>query len=91
VEDEQYQQQIGPSIWREFISAIGHDAAEVMPYVHAELNEMPVSEYNQKMKGLIDGTPEAKRWFRQLAQEIKAEIEGEEGQTEALSLVKRLI
>lgn len=91
VGDEQYQQQIGPSVWREFIDAIGLDAAEVMPYVHDELNRMPISEYNRKMKGLIDGTPEGKRWFRQLAQKIKSEIEGEESQSEALNVVKRLL
>jgi hypothetical protein len=91
IEDEQYQQQIGPSVWREFMDAIGADAAEAMPYVHDELNRMPVSEYNEKMRGLIAGTPEGKRWFSQLAAKVKAEMQSDEAQTEALTMVKRLI
>jgi hypothetical protein len=90
IDDEQYQQQIGPNLWREFIASIGHDAAEVMPYVYDELNRMPVRDFNAKMKGLIDGTPEGKQWFRQLAQKVKSEIEGQE-ESEAQELVSRLL
>ena len=89
--DEQHQQQIGPSVWREFMDAIGADAAEIMPYVHDALNRMPIADYNEKMRGLVAGTPEGKQWFRQLAQSIKAKIEGQEPQSEALDLVNRLI
>lgn len=88
--DEQYQMQVGPNIWREFIDAIGGDAAEVMPYVYDELNRMPVSDYNQKMRGLVQGTPEGKLWLRQLAQKIKQEIESEPTE-EALSVVRHLL
>lgn len=90
IDDEMYQQQIGPNLWREFIASIGHDAAEVMPYVYDELNRMPIRDYNAKMKGLIDGTPEGKRWFRELAQQIKSEIEGQT-ESEGQELAKRLI
>ncbi len=97
IEDEQYQQMIGPSVWRAFMDAIGHEAAEVMPYVYDELNRMPTSAYNEKMKALVAGTPEGKVWFQQLAQKIKREIEaadsaqGDSAQEEALAVVKHLI
>jgi len=92
IDDEQTQMQVGPNIWREFMAAIGDDAAEVMPYVYDELNRLPVSDYNTVMKGLIDGTPEGKQWFRDLARKIKAELpdEGRE-ESEAHVIVDRLL
>jgi hypothetical protein len=95
--DEQYQQQMGPSIWREFITAIGHDQAEVMPYVYDELNRLPPGEYHRKMQALIGGQAEGKRWFSELARKIKQEMASDAlpdkpgAQTEAQRLVKRLI
>lgn len=95
--DEQYQQQMGPSIWREFIAAIGHDQAEVMPYVYDELNRMPPGEYHRKMQALIGGSAEGKRWFSELARKIKQEMESgdlpdrPEPRTEARQLVQQLL
>jgi len=87
IDDEQIQMQVGPNLYRQLIDAIGNDAAETMPFIHDHLTRLPAREFTEKMKALIDGTPEGKAWFRQLAQEIKSEMEG--GQEE--SLARRII
>lgn len=74
IDDEQVQMQVGPSIYRSFIAAIGQENADLMPYVYDHLNRLPTSEYNEVMRGLIDGTPEGKRWFQQLAQQLRAQL-----------------
>jgi hypothetical protein len=77
-DDEMVQMQVGPNIYRQLIDAIGLEQADVMPYIHDELVKMPASEFNQKMQGLIAGTPEGKQWFQQMAQRIKQEIQADE-------------
>ena len=79
IDDEQTHMQIGPSIWREFMDAIGHEQAEVMPYLKDMLAKLPASEYNARMKALISGSPEGKQWFRQAALQIKQKLDAEQG------------
>lgn len=86
---EQIQMQVGPNIYRQMIDAIGLDKADVWPYLHDELVRMPASEFNQRMQGLIAGTPEGRAWFKQLADKIRAEVGEDQGganpQAEALA------
>lgn len=88
VDDEQVQMQVGPSIYRSFIAAIGEQNADLMPYVYDHLNRLPTQEYNQVVKGLIDGTPEGKNWFQQLAREIRQRLTTDE---QSESLTRRLL
>lgn len=78
-DDEMVQMQVGPNIYRQLIDAIGMEQADVMPYIHDELVRMPAAEFNRQMQGLVAGTPEGKRWFQQLAQRIKQEVQAELG------------
>jgi hypothetical protein len=90
VEDEQVQMQVGPNIYRQMVDAIGQESVDVWPYLHDELVKMPTGEFNQRMQGLIGGTPEGRAWFKQLAMKIKQEIAADEEAGPQESLVKRM-
>lgn len=88
VDDEQVQMQVGPNIYRQMIEAIGLESAHVWPYLYKALVRMPVREFNEHMQGLLGGTPEGKQWFKNLADQIRQQVEqaeGGEGQTESLA------
>lgn len=79
IDDEQTHMQVGPSVWREFMDAIGHEQAEVMPYLKNILAKMPIREYNARMQALISGTPEGKAWLRDTATRIKQKLDARQG------------
>lgn len=78
IDDEQVQMQIGPSLYRSFIKAIGEANADLMPYVYDHLNRLPTEEYNEIVRGLLDGSPEATNWFRELASDLRQKLAAQE-------------
>jgi len=88
IDAETIQMMLGPSLWKEFLDAVGGDAREVVPHVYDHIVRMPTTEFNQLMRGLVDGDPAAKRQMHDLAQQIKREVGGQE---EALRIAKRLL
>jgi hypothetical protein len=71
-DDEAVQMQIGPSIYRAFMAALGPDNQAMMPYVYNRLtHQLPEDDYQRIMKGLIDGDPQAAQWIRDQAAELR--------------------
>lgn len=78
IDDEQVQMQIGPSIYRSMMAAIGPDNADLMPYIYDQLHRLSNSEYQQVMQGLIEGSPEGVTWFRNLATDLRRRLSAQQ-------------
>ena len=74
IDDEQVQMQIGPSIYRSFLKAIGEENADLMPYVYDRINHLSDTEYHQVMKGLIDREARTLNWLKEQVQDIREKL-----------------
>jgi hypothetical protein len=75
VDEETWSMMLGPGIWKQFLTAIGHDSHEVMPHVYDEIMRMPASQFNSMMKSILAGAPEGKQALRGLAAKVKRDLE----------------
>lgn len=91
IDEETWQMIYGPAMWKQFLASIGDEGREVVPYLYDEIVQMPIGQFNALMKGMIEGTPQARQQFQHLAAKAKADIAQEQEESQAGSIAKNLL
>lgn len=69
---------MGRGLWQRFVAAIGQDEDEITAHLYSKLIQLPKDEFNATMKTIQAGGPEAQKLIKQMAAELKADMENEE-------------
>lgn len=71
---EPWDMRIGPALWGRFTDMFEADDFKLKHHVWSELVELPVKEFNMKMKEIMAGTKEGKKIIQNLVDEIKNDL-----------------
>lgn len=80
LESEPWDIRLGPKIWEKFLEALGDDI-DIKSNVYAKLSTLSPSEFNSVINGLLNDKDEAKNKVKQIADEIRGELNQEEVDT----------
>ena len=72
---EPWDMRIGPALWTRFTDMFEADDFKLKHHVWSELVELPVKEFNIKMKEIMAGTKEGKRIIQDLVNEVKNDLD----------------
>lgn len=83
---EPWDMRIGPALWGRFTDMFEADDFKLKHHVWSELVELPVKEFNTKMREIMAGTKEGKKIIQDLVDEVKHDL-GHDDFEEAMKAV----
>lgn len=78
VDEESWAMIMGRGLWTRFVSALGGDEDAITMHLYNKIVQMPVDEFNQTMRTIQAGGPQAKAVVNRLAQEINVDMEAQD-------------
>lgn len=78
VDEESWAMIMGRGLWTRFVNALGGDTDEITMHLFNKVVQMPVDEFNQTMRTIQAGGPQAQAIVRRLAQDIRADMEAQD-------------
>jgi hypothetical protein len=75
---EPWDMRLGPALWSRFTNMIEPDDFNLKHHIYADLAELPVKEFNVKMKEIMAGTKEGKKIIKDIVDNIKSGLEEDE-------------
>ena len=82
---------LGPGLWKQFLDAVGVESRTLVPYLYDQLVKMPDSQFNALMKGIVEGTPQAKQQLKLMADEVRAKLGDDQEESQAEQIVNQLL
>ena len=81
-DEEAWSMIMGRGLWTKFVEAIGADEDEVTMNLYNRIIQLEPAEFNQVMKTIQSGGPAAAELVKQMATEIRQDMENEEARGE---------
>lgn len=78
LDNETWAMLIGRGLWRNFIKSIPGEEDEITMFLYNKLVSLPPREFNQVMKQIQVGGPQAAQVMRRLSSEIKHDMENQD-------------
>ena len=78
LESEPWDIRLGPKIWEKFLEALDVDDLPIKSHVFNQLATLPPAEFNLIVQGLLNDQEQAKNAVREMADNIRREINQEE-------------
>jgi len=75
---EPWDMRIGPGIWECFTRMIEPDDFNLKHHIYSELAELPVREFNTKMREIMAGTKEGSKIIKEIVKDVKAGLQEDE-------------
>lgn len=75
---EPWDMRIGPALWNRFIASIEPTDLHLKHHIYMNLVELPVKDFNIKMREIMAGTKEGKNIIKNIVENIKSELQKEE-------------
>ncbi|MHC4332177.1 MAG: hypothetical protein ACYSUV_00090 [Planctomycetota bacterium] len=78
VDHESWAMIMGRGLWTRFVSALGGNEDEITMHLYNRMVQMPADKFNQIMRKIQAGGPEAQEVVKRLAQDVRMDIEAQE-------------
>lgn len=78
LEAEPWDIRLGPKIWEKFLEALDVDDLPMKSHIFNRLATLPPAEFNSIVHGLLNDQEQAKNAVRELAEEVRRELNQEE-------------
>jgi hypothetical protein len=91
IDEETWSMLLGPGLWKQFLDAIGGTSREIVPHLYDEIIRMPDSQFNALMKGVVEGTPQARQQLKLMADKIRAALGDDQVESQATLIVNKLL
>jgi len=78
LESEPWDIRLGPKIWEKFMEALDVDDLPYKSHIFNKLSTLPPNEFNGIVQGLLNDSEQAKSTIREMADEVRGELNQEE-------------
>jgi hypothetical protein len=78
VDQESWAMIMGRGLWMRFVQALGGDEDEITMHLYNRMVQLPAPKFNQIMKTVQGGGPNAKEVLKRLAQDVRMDMEAQD-------------
>ena len=78
VDQESWAMIMGRGLWMRFVQALGGDEDEITMHLYSRMVQLPAAKFNQMMKTIQGGGPNAKETLKRLAQDVRMDMEAQD-------------
>jgi hypothetical protein len=78
VDHESWAMIMGRGLWMRFVQALGGDEDEITMHLYNRLVQLPAPKFNQMMKTIQGGGPNAKEVLKRLTQDVRMDMEAQD-------------
>lgn len=75
---EPWDMRLGPGLWSRFTNLIDPDDFKLKHHIYSDLAELPVREFNLKMREIMAGTKEGRKIIEAMVKDIKTSLKEDE-------------
>jgi hypothetical protein len=82
---------LGPPVWRQLLASVGYDNQKWIPQVYQHLSQLSPDKFSKVMQSILNGSPDGKKYLRDLLAEIKEENGHKEESSGAAGILDKLV